>query len=261
MSEGGKRGATALERVHAYEGGLPRVRVQHDGHAVDLAVPTRICLWRAISYFEKEPETIRWIAGIPEDGVLFDVGANVGLYTIWAGVARRARVFAFEPEAGNYAVLNTNLRLNGLRERCRAYCVGVSDTAGFGALRTAQDAVGASGHQVGSETAGGQAQGIVTTTLDDLVYKAGLPCPSHIKIDVDGIEPAIVRGGARLLSDPRLRSVLIELAVMHSAHRDVIDRLVALGFAKDEALERAVYAKTQGVRHTGNIVFTRPTAP
>ena len=247
----------AIRKVKAYERALPQVQIRHGRHAVNLAVPSQICLWRALSYFDKEPETIDWIAGIPEGGVLFDVGANIGLYTLWAGLTRNAEVFAFEPESSNYGTLNTNLRLNGLSDRCRAFCLGISDSLGLDVLRIAQVSAGSSGHQVGLGS-GGVAQGIVTTTLDHLVYEAGLPCPSHVKIDVDGIEPAIVRGADRLLSDPRLKSLLVELAVMDPEHRATIDRLVGHGFAKDEALERAVYAKTEGVKHTGNIIFTRP---
>lgn len=250
--------AAGMERALRYERGLPRVQITHAGHVVTLATPSRICFWRAMTYFDKEPETIEWIAGIPEGGVLFDIGANIGLYSLWAGVTRQARVFSFEPESGNYATLNTNLRLNGLTERCKAFCVGISDRTGFDELRIRQTEIGGSGHQVGLKTTKGVPQGISSTTLDHLVYEAGFPCPSHVKVDVDGIEPAIVRGAARLLSDERLRSVLIELAVMQPSHRAVIDHLVALGFEKDEELEKAVYAKDGGVKYTGNIIFTRP---
>jgi len=253
----------AAARVKAYEAGMPKIAIHRGGQVVRLATPSSITLWRALSYFDKEPETIAWIAGMPEGAVLFDVGANIGLYTVWAGLTRNAQVFAFEPESSNYGTLNVNLQLNGLTGRCRAFCAGVSDRTGFDALRIARSGVGASGHQVDSTVGPTFAmdevatQGIVTTTLDHLVYEAGLPCPSHLKIDVDGIEPAIIAGGTRLLADSRLRSVLIELAVWHADHRAVIDRLVAAGFDKDVALEKAVYAKDSGVKYTGNIIFTR----
>lgn len=250
--------ARAVKRTTAYERSMPRVRIVKDEHAVTLATPTRICLYRAFSYFDKEPETIDWIAGMPDGAVLFDVGANVGLYTLWAALTRNATVFGFEPEAGNYATLNINLRMNGLTERCRAFCMGISDRNGFDTLLVQPAATGASGHQVGLHSPDAMHQGVVTTTLDHLVFEAGLPCPSHLKIDVDGLEPAIVRGAGRLLQDPRLKSVLIEVAVMDPEHRAVIDRLETLGFAKDEALEKAVYEKSGGVAHTGNIIFTRP---
>ncbi|MEQ8394424.1 FkbM family methyltransferase [Thalassobaculum sp.] len=252
------RKVAAYKRAQSYEKALPVLKIHNGPNTVRLVTPSQFCVWRAFTYFDKEPETINWIAGIPENGVLFDVGANIGLYTLWAGLTRNANVFAFEPESSNYATLNSNLRANELTDRCRAFCTGVSDKCGFDTLRVGRVAIGASGHQVGTRHTGGTAQGIVTTTLDHLVYEAGLPCPSHVKIDVDGIEPAIVRGAARLLSDERLKSVLIELSIMEPDHRAVVDQLVDYGFTKDEALEKAVYAKTTGVKHTGNIIFTRP---
>lgn len=257
---------SAVEELHAelcrhavsHARSLRWAKVSRDGYEVKVALASQPCVYRAMTYFDKEPETIDWIAGIPEGGVLFDVGANIGIYTLWAGVTRHARVHAFEPEAGNYATLNLNLRANGLAASCRAFCVGIADRIGFADLLVAHPEIGRSNHQVRKAQAGRIVQGISTTTLDHLVYEAGLPCPSHLKIDVDGIEPEIIAGAARLLADDRLKSVLIELAVMDPAHRAIIDRLVAAGFGKDEELERSVHAKTGGVRHTGNIVFTRP---
>lgn len=262
MTEGsGRRPSTVellLQQVRSYEQSLPTLRVTDHRHTVKLCAPSIVCLSRARSFFDKEPETIRWIAGMPEKAVLFDIGANIGTYTLWAGITRAARVYAFEPEAANFSTLNVNIRLNGLAERCIAYCAGIADRMSLDTLHVSRTDVGQSGHQVGHRLPGSVAQGIVTLTLDHLVYEAGLPCPSHLKIDVDGIEPAILRGGARLLEDERLNSVLIELAVTHPEHRAIISRLQALGFEPDEALLQAVYAKTTGVKHTGNVIFTRP---
>lgn len=248
-----------------HEKQCPTATMRHDGQAVIVEAPNRICAWRALTYFKKEPETIAWIDEIPTGGIFFDIGANIGLYTLWAGLKRQARVFSFEPEASSFAVLNGNLRANDLTQQCRAFCVGISDRIGFGTIKLANAAAGASGHQVNVvATKGVQSaqnavpQGVSTTTLDHLVYEARFPFPSHIKIDVDGIEHAIVAGGDRLLRDPRLKSVLIEIAVKIPEHRALIDLLVdEYGFTKDETLEAQVYAKTTGVAHTGNIIFRR----
>ena len=65
-------------------------------------------------------------------------------------------------------------------------------------------------------------------TLDDLVTVHGLPAPTHLKIDVDGIEPQIIAGGPETLR--AARSVLVELNFKSAADRAVIKRLVGLGF-------------------------------
>jgi hypothetical protein len=81
--------------------------------------------------------------------------------------------------------------------------------------------------------------------------------PTHIKIDVDGLEHAIVAGGRKVLADLRLRSVMIELSLNFRPHAAVIGELEGLGFRKDAAMEAEVLAKTEGVAHTGNVLFTR----
>src|SRR5690348_776383 len=82
---------------------------------------------RLRTLFSKEPITLAWIDTFLEGETLYDVGANVGMYTIYAAVIRGARVYAFEPEALNYAELNKNIFLNQLHERVLAYCVALSD--------------------------------------------------------------------------------------------------------------------------------------
>lgn len=254
-----------IARSAKFEASKPYIHVA--GGDVDLRfyVPGRMCAWRVSHLLDKEPETIAWIRGMPQGAVLYDVGANIGLYTLWAAATRGARVYAFEPEASNYAVLNDNLRVNELTATCAAYCLGISDTVGYGLMQVRSNTVGGSGHQVlvtdglrvvVEEPQGHQ--GVATATLDHLVYTCGFDCPTHLKIDVDGLEHAVIAGASRLLRDPRLRSIMIELMINEPFHQEVAAALVAAGFAKDEDMERAVREKDVGVKHTGNILFTRP---
>src|SRR5437870_3796564 len=91
-----------------YEKLSPRCEVEHAGVRMIFSTPSTFTLWRVQSIYEKEPWTLEWIAGFGEGDILLDCGANVGMYTIWAAATRRARVYAFEPEAQNYALLNRN---------------------------------------------------------------------------------------------------------------------------------------------------------
>lgn len=66
-----------------------------------------LLLWRAGTLFSKGRETIQWIRTSERNDMFYDIGANVGGYAIYA--SRRCRkIFAFEPEAQNFAVLNRN---------------------------------------------------------------------------------------------------------------------------------------------------------
>jgi len=74
--------------------------------------------------------------------VLWDVGANVGIYTLYAA-QREVTVCAFEPLAANYYVLNRNIQLNGLSGRICAYCLAFSGEARLGVLNTPVAVMGA----------------------------------------------------------------------------------------------------------------------
>jgi FkbM family methyltransferase len=80
---------------------------------------------RLRTLFTKEPITLAWMDTFELGQILYDVGANV--HTVYAAVRRAAQVYAFEPEALNYAELNKNIYLNDLHGGVLAYCAASSD--------------------------------------------------------------------------------------------------------------------------------------
>ncbi len=58
----------------------------HDNKkSYSLEVTNALLLYWAKSFYEKEPETIKWIKGMPSDGIFYDIGPNIGTYSILAG--------------------------------------------------------------------------------------------------------------------------------------------------------------------------------
>ena len=57
--------------------------------------------WRARTLLTKEPETIEWINTFSDKDVFWDIGANVGVYTLYAAL-RNIAVLSFEPSPSNY---------------------------------------------------------------------------------------------------------------------------------------------------------------
>ena len=82
-------------------------------------------LHRAKAFKTKEPETIEWINGFEEGGVFYDIGANVGVFSLYAALHRNCDVYAFEPESKNYACLHKNLYLNNLAKRVKAFNIAL----------------------------------------------------------------------------------------------------------------------------------------
>src|SRR2546430_338970 len=81
---------------------------------------------RARSILSKEPDMIRWIDSFPENSVFWDIGANVGVFSLYAAARNHARVLAFEPLAANFHILSKNVQLNPFGQTITAYCVALS---------------------------------------------------------------------------------------------------------------------------------------
>jgi FkbM family methyltransferase len=204
--------------------------------------------WRVQTLYQKEPVTIEWLRAMPEGSVFADVGANVGMYTVFAALVRAAQVVAFEPESRNYGVLNENLRLNNLQGRVTALCAALSDRSGIERLYLSEVGAGTSCHSLGEAVGfdlkprdAAFVQGAVALRFDDLA----LPCPDYIKIDVDGFEHKVIRGMEKTLREGKVRSLLVELNPALAEHREMRSFLETLGFAWDAA-QVAASARTEG---------------
>ena len=190
-----------------------------------------------------------------------DIGANIGQYALFAArKAPGAAVFAFEPEALNYAKLNRNIVANRLTGRIIPYCLAVAGTGGYGRFYSRNFSPGAALHAWARPVTQGEEpfeaeniQGMISATLDDITRH--LPFPDHIKVDVDGIELAIVEGARRTLADPRLHSVLIEVFMYRDHARRIRALFEEAGFILSNA-DAVDY--TPGRVH--NLIFARPNS-
>ena len=250
--------------LEQYEKLVPSCHVEHEGKTVSYLTPSSFLKWRVDSLFTKEPCTIEWIAQFRAGEVLVDVGANVGMYTVWAAKTRGVRVFAFEPESQNYGLLNRNLMLNELGESVKAYCLALSDAAGLSELHLASTDPGTSCHQLGEKVDHHHrpakprfSQGCVSARLDDLVRDGVVPPPQHIKIDVDGFGPKVIAGAAQVLRAPQTRSLLIEVNQNLPDHMQMVKELNALGFRHDAAQVARAERKEGDFKGCAEYVFHR----
>jgi FkbM family methyltransferase len=190
------------------------------GGKIEFFAPTPLLQWRADSVLSKEPDTIRWIDGFEEGAVFWDIGANVGVFSLYAAIRRPVTVLSFEPSAANFYVLTRNIQLNGLCDRVTAYAVALSARTELNSLNLASPSLGMALSQFGnpgehSPWTGVEEKsanhGAIGFSIDDFVEQFNPPFPAHVKIDVDGLELPILEGARGLLRDPRLKSLLVEL--------------------------------------------------
>lgn len=250
--------------LEEYEKLNPHCEIEHEGVRVIYAAPTIFTRLRAESLMQKEPCTIQWIAAFARGEVLADVGANVGMYTIWAARTRGAKVFAFEPEAQNYALLNRNILLNSLNGQVKAYCLALSDMPGYSELHMSDLRIGGSCHSLGEQVdfkhepmTPAYSQGCVAARLDDLVAQDIMPVPDHIKIDVDGFEPKVIAGARRTIANAKVRSLLIEINQNLADHLLMVKELESLGFHYDPAQVAAAVRKGGVFKGVAEYVFRR----
>jgi len=202
------------------------------GQSISVGARSALELWRCRTYESKEPETLDWIDGFAPGDVLFDIGANIGMYSLYAG-SRGSRVYSFEPEAQNFAGLSNNCITNGL-DNVTPYCMALAEREHFDLLYITSTNPGDSQHNLGSENTfykreNSGTQGSFACSIDRLCKEYGFPIPQHIKIDVDGLEDRILEGAQGVLSHPNFQSLLIEISGYDGQESNAIGRLATLG--------------------------------
>jgi len=220
------------------------------GHKINLWVESAIEKFRAKTYGTKEPETLDWIERYIRPGdVVYDVGANIGLYSIFVAKHLQGcgKVYAFEPEALNHAKLSQNIHLNELSGTVVPCCLALTDRLcfdtfylhpqNFEEMTGGQLVPGSALHSFGMKNdfsgksfRSFHVQGTIGVPLDYLWSMWGLEFPNHIKIDVDGLEEKIINGATKTLVDRRLQSVLVEISVKEGRSASIGQRLIQAGF-------------------------------
>ena len=169
----------------------------------------------------KEPETIKWLNGIEKNSVFFDIGANIGIYSLYSAIKNENKVYAFEPHSANYKNLLDSINLNKLNN-CQAFCFAVSNKISLSHIGVKNMHEGVADNVVGSK--GDYYHGCVEIHLDYLVGKKVLPQPDYIKIDVDGFEDRVYKGAMSTIQ--QAKSVLIEV---DQKHEHIVSNIINLG--------------------------------
>ena len=189
--------------------------VHYSGISLKLSIPNIIGDFRAKTFATKEPETLEWIDAMPEGSTLWDIGANAGLYSVYAAKRRYCRVWAFEPSVFNLEMLARNIFLNHLEDLICIVPLALSDSLGASQMQMTTTEWGGAessfGHELfldGHRLRENFRFQTIGMTMVDVVEKLGVPPPEFIKIDVDGIEPLILEAGASILRG--VKGLLVE---------------------------------------------------
>ena len=190
--------------------------IVHQSVDLKFFVPDELNDWRAITFASKEPETLAWIDTFENSSVFWDVGANIGLYSLYAAQKKSCKVVAIEPSIFNLEILAKNIALNKAERLVTIFPIALTNQNSQGLFSMSSDEVGGALSTFGKEYGYDgkkldfkfQFQGI-GMRMDNAVDLWGLDQPDYVKVDVDGIEHLVLEGFGEKLK--KVKSLLIEV--------------------------------------------------
>ena len=203
---------------------------------------------------KREETTMEWLKKLDKNKTLYDIGANVGCYSLIAAKEFNIqKIHAFEPFPINYSKCIQNVIKNNLSERISVYNFAIDSENKIQTLfhtnQYEKIQSGSSGHQIGNpiDETGNIFKSnfeflINTYSIDNLQSISKIPSPDYIKIDVDGRELEILKGAKETLNSGKIKSIMIEVNLDQN---DIIELLSYYGFTV------AVYGEH------GNTIFER----
>lgn len=198
----------------------------HGEVSLDILQVNTITNWRAATFSSKEPETLEWIDSFESSWSFIDVGANIGLYSMYYLSVHEGQAFCVEPSVNNLQQLAMNLRINDMSERAILFAVALGAKRSFANLQALTIQPGS------AETSAGPLNQdpeinyrLPSWTLDEII--GSLNTDFALKIDVDGLEAEILKGASNFLRSRSCKTVLVENDLALSPRRREIEGLLA----------------------------------
>lgn len=198
------------------------------------------------NYAGEEKYIQEFIARTDGQSTIWDIGANIGFYSIIASLikGKECKIFAFEPDSKTFELLKSNIELNKV-ENITALSVAIADVNGETILYPS-DTPNIGAHSLVQRTdykVKKRGNRVEVYTADSLIDTLKVDVPDIIKIDVEGAEILVLRGMKNLLTNYKLKTVFCEvhnnlLPLFHSTEKEVIDIFEKECFKVDMKLVR-----------------------
>lgn len=168
---------------------------------------------------------------------VFDIGANIGIYSLVAAELCRkrgvvgVRIFGFEPNPVECAKFRRNVTINNYHT-VQVEQLAVSDTAGSCRMALPPSGLGVFGHLLKAgdpRSTRDQEVDVRTVDLDSWCANLGLQQIDLMKLDVEGHELQVLAGAGRLLARHAIGALLMEVG--HGEWRRCIDMLKTRGYS------------------------------
>lgn len=195
--------------------------------------PTKISNFRANTLYSKEKDTINWIDKFGgRNVVFFDIGANIGVYSLYCSMLYKNKVFAFEPQYNNIVLLEKNIQINKLEKFITIIPNPIYNKNKLDFLLSDKNNLpgSASSTFIKKENIKSyeyKKRLTLSFAIDFLVEKLIIPKPNMIKIDVDGNEIDVIKGAIKTINSINCKTILIE------SHNPKTDNYVKSFFRKN----------------------------
>lgn len=152
---------------------------------------------------------------LSKEDLFFDIGANIGVYSLLGGGVSNSAVIAVEPVSYTFSKLMENIGVNNLYDKikCLKFAIGSSISQGTITIDYGTSNKMISESHIDSET---NTELVNITTIDELSRLYGFP--TAIKIDVEGYEDLAFEGASKTLNSNTLELIVIE-TVSDSLHQ------------------------------------------
>ena len=169
--------------------------------------------WRATESPSLDLDTNRWITTFNSNDVFYDVGANIGLYSIMAAKFQCTTVYAVEIDLMNTRMLYENIYMNSCQDKITVLPFGLDSSSHQEKLFLKTMSYGDALHNLRQPSdmvinPSGIEICVPVFRLDDVIEILGLPSPTKLKIDVDGVDFDVLKGSANALKT--VTSLVIE---------------------------------------------------
>jgi FkbM family methyltransferase len=184
----------------------------HKNKKITFKVDSEHCLKRYKSLLFKEKKTISWINNMKRNDIFWDIGANIGIYSIYAAKVNNLKVISFEPIVSSYHTLIKNVKENELQKKVFVYPLALTNFNGDGYIFFESNHSGSAGHALlqNSKNNSKNFQTTLSIKPDFFLENFNRSKPNHIKIDTDGNELSILKSMVKILKKNQLKSICVE---------------------------------------------------
>jgi len=192
--------------------------------------------WRATKSPSLDLATNRWIKTFTKNDVFYDVGANIGLYSIMAAKFMHANVYAVEVDLMNTRMLYENIYVNNCHEKVTVLPFGLDSSSHQEKLFLKTMSYGDALHNLRKPndmviSPSGIQVNVPVFRLDDVIKILRLPSPTKLKIDVDGVDFDVLKGSTNSLKT--VTSLVIEYMPNSDSRNDIHKFLLDHGLTFD----------------------------